>query len=93
MAEDPALQRSGKGGGAEAPPLLRRGKKRGRGCRAEAAALHGPRKGIDGKGTMSGAVIQAEGLGKRYRRGLAADPGLRHALERFVKSPFLAVRS
>src|ERR1700723_2035718 len=36
---------------------------------------------------MSNAVIQAEGLGKRYRRGLAADQGLRHALERFVKSP------
>jgi lipopolysaccharide transport system ATP-binding protein len=36
---------------------------------------------------MSGAVICGEGLGKRYRRGLAVDPGLRHALERFVKSP------
>jgi lipopolysaccharide transport system ATP-binding protein len=41
---------------------------------------------------MSGAVIQAEGLGKRYRRGLAVDPGLRHALERFVKSPLGAFR-
>src|SRR5277367_5140649 len=41
---------------------------------------------------MSGAVICGEGLGKRYRRGLAADPGLRHALERFVKSPLGAFR-
>jgi len=41
---------------------------------------------------MSWAVIQGEGLGKRYRRGLAADPGLRHALERFVKSPLGAFR-
>jgi lipopolysaccharide transport system ATP-binding protein len=41
---------------------------------------------------MSGAVIQGEGLGKRYRRGVAADPGLRHALDRFVKSPLAAFR-
>src|ERR1700676_1756027 len=41
---------------------------------------------------MSTAVIHGEGLGKRYRRGLAADPGLRHALERFVKSPLAAFR-
>jgi lipopolysaccharide transport system ATP-binding protein len=41
---------------------------------------------------MNTAVIQGEGLGKRYRRGLAADPGLRHALERFVKSPLSAFR-
>jgi lipopolysaccharide transport system ATP-binding protein len=41
---------------------------------------------------MSSAVIQGEGLGKRYRRGLAVDPGLRHALERFVKSPLGAFR-
>src|SRR5277367_3644827 len=41
---------------------------------------------------MSGAVICGEGLGKRYRRGLAVDPGLRHALERFVKSPLGAFR-
>jgi lipopolysaccharide transport system ATP-binding protein len=38
------------------------------------------------------AVIQAEGLGKRYRRGLPADPGLRHALDRFMKSPLSAFR-
>src|SRR6202163_4583760 len=41
---------------------------------------------------MSTAVIHGEGLGKRYRRGLAADPGLRHALERFVKSPLATFR-
>ena len=41
---------------------------------------------------MSALVIHGEGLGKRYRRGLAVDPGLRHALERFVKSPLVAFR-
>ena len=41
---------------------------------------------------MTKAVIRGEGLGKRYRRGLAVDPGLRHALERFVKSPLGAFR-
>ncbi len=41
---------------------------------------------------MSGAVIQGEGLGKRYRRGMTVDSGLRHALERFVKSPLAALR-
>ncbi len=41
---------------------------------------------------MSTAVIQGEGLGKRYRRGLTVDSGLRHALERFVKSPLSALR-
>src|SRR5580704_4686344 len=41
---------------------------------------------------MSAVVIHGEGLGKRYRRGLAADPGLRHALERFVKSPLSVFR-
>ena len=41
---------------------------------------------------MSAAVIYGEGLGKRYRRGLAGDPGLRHALDRFVKSPLSAFR-
>jgi lipopolysaccharide transport system ATP-binding protein len=46
----------------------------------------------DGKQTMSGAAIHGEGLGKRYRRGLAVDPGLRHALERFVRSPLGAFR-
>src|SRR5579864_8894654 len=41
---------------------------------------------------MSTAVIHGEGLGKRYRRGLTVDPGLRHALDRFVKSPLAAFR-
>ena len=41
---------------------------------------------------MNHIVIQGDGLGKRYRRGLAADPGLRHALDRFVKSPLSAFR-
>jgi len=41
---------------------------------------------------MTHTVIQGEGLGKRYRRGLAVDPGLRHALERFVKSPLSVFR-
>jgi len=41
---------------------------------------------------MSTAAIAAQGLGKQYRRGLSADPGLRHALERFVKSPLGALR-
>jgi lipopolysaccharide transport system ATP-binding protein len=41
---------------------------------------------------MSSAVIQGEGLGKRYGRGLTVDSGLRHALERFVKSPLSAFR-
>ncbi|MGB7283459.1 MAG: ABC transporter ATP-binding protein [Candidatus Acidiferrum sp.] len=42
---------------------------------------------------MNSAVVQAEGLGKSYRRGVVADPGLRHALERFVKSPLATFRS
>src|SRR5712672_1898964 len=37
-------------------------------------------------------VIQAAGLGKRYRRGVPVDTGLRHALERFVRSPLSALR-
>ena len=37
-------------------------------------------------------VIQAEGLGKRYRRGVPVDTGLRHALERFARSPLSALR-
>jgi lipopolysaccharide transport system ATP-binding protein len=41
---------------------------------------------------VSTAVIQAEGLGKKYHRGLAADPGLRHALERFLRSPLAVFR-
>jgi lipopolysaccharide transport system ATP-binding protein len=37
------------------------------------------------------AVIRAEGLGKRYRRGVRVDTGLRHALERFARSPLRAL--
>jgi len=37
-------------------------------------------------------VIQAEGLGKLYRRGVRVDTGLRHALERFVRSPLRSLR-
>jgi lipopolysaccharide transport system ATP-binding protein len=38
------------------------------------------------------AVIHAESLSKRYHRGLQADPGLRHALEAFLRSPFASLR-
>jgi lipopolysaccharide transport system ATP-binding protein len=38
------------------------------------------------------AVIHGEGLGKRYRRGLQVDDGLRHALEDFVRSPLASLR-
>jgi lipopolysaccharide transport system ATP-binding protein len=41
---------------------------------------------------MSASVIHAEGISKLYRRGLTADAGLRHALERFVKSPLSVFR-
>src|SRR5580693_7769612 len=41
---------------------------------------------------MSSAVIRGEGLGKRYQRGVMVDAGLRHAMERFVKSPLGAFR-
>ena len=37
-------------------------------------------------------VIQVEGLGKRYRRGVSVDTGLRHVLERFARSPWKALR-
>jgi|SRR5579862_4548440 len=38
------------------------------------------------------AVIQAAGLAKQYKRGLVEDPGLRHALDRFVRSPLSLFR-
>jgi len=41
---------------------------------------------------MSTAVIHGEGLGKRYRRGLQADGGLRHSLEAFLRSPISSLR-
>jgi len=37
-------------------------------------------------------AIQATGLGKRYRRGVRADAGLRHVLEEFARSPWRALR-
>src|SRR5690242_10835003 len=42
--------------------------------------------------TMPNTVIHAEGLSKKYRRGLIVDPGLRHALEKFVRSPLATLR-
>jgi len=36
-------------------------------------------------------VIHAEGLGKRYRRGVRVDSGLRHVLERFARTPWKAL--
>jgi lipopolysaccharide transport system ATP-binding protein len=41
---------------------------------------------------MTAAVIHGEGLGKQYRRGLVLNEGLRHTLDRFVKSPLAALR-
>jgi lipopolysaccharide transport system ATP-binding protein len=41
---------------------------------------------------MTKAVIYGEGLGKEYRRGLEWDPGLRHALEGFIRSPIASLR-
>jgi len=37
-------------------------------------------------------VIHADSLSKRYRRGLTVDSGLRHALEKFVRSPLSFLR-
>src|SRR5205823_11682469 len=41
---------------------------------------------------MATVVIHGEGMGKRYRRGLQVDDGLRHALEDFVRSPIATLR-
>jgi homopolymeric O-antigen transport system ATP-binding protein len=41
---------------------------------------------------MTATVIHAESLGKRYRRGLRAETGLRHALENFLRSPLSVFR-
>src|SRR5438876_11431185 len=41
---------------------------------------------------MSTAVIHAEGLGKRYHRGLQVDDALRHSLEAFLRSPVASLR-
>src|SRR5467141_3283081 len=45
-----------------------------------------------GRKILKTTVIQAAGLGKRYRRGVRVDTGLRHALERFARSPLRALR-
>src|SRR5690349_23811905 len=37
-------------------------------------------------------IIRGEGLGKLYRRGLAVEQGLRHAIETFVRSPLARLR-
>ncbi len=43
---------------------------------------------------MSTTVIHGEGLGKRYRRGLQVDDGLRHSPARhsFVPSSFITIQ-
>ena len=41
---------------------------------------------------MNAPVIHAETLSKRYHRGLHAEPGLRHALEQFLRSPLSVFR-
>src|SRR6266478_487262 len=41
---------------------------------------------------MTTAVIHAEGLGKRFHRGLQVDDGLRHSLEAFLRSPLSVFR-
>ena len=42
--------------------------------------------------TSTTAVIHGEGLGKRYRRGLHVDGGLRHSVEAFLRSPVASLR-
>src|SRR6266850_120950 len=41
---------------------------------------------------MNTVVIHAKGLGKKYRRGLQAEGGLRHSLEAFLRSPLSVFR-
>jgi lipopolysaccharide transport system ATP-binding protein len=41
---------------------------------------------------MNRAAIIGEGLGKSYRRGLDQNSGLRHSLDRFLRSPMSALR-
>ncbi len=41
---------------------------------------------------MNRAAIIGEGLGKSYRRGLDQRSGLRHSLDRFLRSPMSALR-
>src|SRR6266404_2247737 len=42
--------------------------------------------------SSTATVIHGEGLGKRYRRGLQVDSGLRHSLEAFLRSPVSSMR-
>src|SRR5215467_152270 len=41
---------------------------------------------------MTAPIIHGEKLSKRYRRGLQVEPGLRHALEDFLRSPIAVLR-
>ena len=41
---------------------------------------------------MRPVAITGEGLSKEYRRGLAQDTGLRHSLDKFLRSPVAAMR-
>jgi lipopolysaccharide transport system ATP-binding protein len=41
---------------------------------------------------MNGTAIVGEGLGKEYRRGVAQGGGLRHSLDRFLRSPLAPLR-
>ncbi len=41
---------------------------------------------------MNKTIIHAENLGKLYRRGLEWQPGLRHSLEAFLRSPIASLR-
>jgi lipopolysaccharide transport system ATP-binding protein len=41
---------------------------------------------------MPAVVIHADGLSKRYHRGLQVDDGLRHSLEAFLRSPLSVLR-
>src|SRR5215467_7830494 len=41
---------------------------------------------------MTAPIIHGEKLSKRYRRGLQVEPGLRHALEDFLRSPLAVLR-
>jgi lipopolysaccharide transport system ATP-binding protein len=41
---------------------------------------------------MSTPIIRSQGLGKKYKRRVTADLGLRHTLDRFIKSPFSLFR-
>src|ERR1700720_4410576 len=42
--------------------------------------------------TSTTTVIHGERLGKRYRRGLHVDGGLRHSVEAFLRSPVASLR-